>query len=305
MPAAKGLFKRVIVQSAPIIQKNPTIKSTTDLMNELGYKSRDIKGLQNIDAKDIISAQNKVLKEAADADEDEFMGFRPSVDSEGETLPFHPLEAIKEGKAKNIDMMIGCTEEEMKMHSLDPSLKDFNSHKLESWVSSFLRPLNLEHKSKTLIQKYKKARKNLLSIEPVDVLFAIISDIMFRIPNIHIAEAKSRYNSNVYFYIFTWQSPLFKAASHFGEVPLIFGTLNIRGMKSIFGRGPSAKMLSERIMDSWIAFAHNGNPNHENIPEWPVYNTENRATMMIGKEFKVINAPYEEEREIWDDLPEI
>jgi para-nitrobenzyl esterase len=305
MPAAKGLFRRVIAQSAPILQRNPTIKSTSDLMKELGLKSRDIKGLQKIEPEDIIAAQNKILKEAAEADEDEFMGFRPSVDREGGTLPIHPLEALKKGEGRNIDLMIGCTEEEMKMHSLDPSLKDFNSEKLGSWITSFLRPLNLEHESETLIQKYVKVRKDLLPIEPFDIFFAICSDLEFRIPNIHIAEVKSKYNSNVYFYIFTWPSPLFKAAAHFGEVPFVFGTVNLRGMKSIFGRGPDAKMLSEKVMDTWITFARSGNPNHANFPEWPVYDTEKRATMMIGKEFKVVNAPFEKERVIWDDLPEI
>ena len=58
-----------------------------------------------------------------------------------------------------------------------------------------------------------------------------------------------------------------------------------------------AKKLSEKIMDAWIAFARYGNPNHSNIPEWSVYDIEKRATMMMGQEFKVVNAPYEKERE--------
>jgi para-nitrobenzyl esterase len=305
IPLAKGLFKKAIVQSAPILQRNPTIRSTNDLMIKLGLKSRDITTLRKLKAEDIIKAQNIVMKESLETDEGEFMPFRPSVDIEGNTLPIHPLEAIKNGEGKNVDLLIGCTEEEAKLHSFSPEEKNLTAEKLESSITYLLTPLDLPIESKTLIQKYINAMRNLRPITPVDVYSAICSDLMFRIPDIHIAEAKSKHNPDVYFYIFTWPSPLFKGASHFGEVPFVFGTLNIRGMKSIFGRGSEAKKLSEKIMDTWIAFARNGNPNHSNIPEWPVYNTEKRATMMIGKEFKVVNAPYEKEREIWEDLPEI
>jgi para-nitrobenzyl esterase len=55
-------------------------------------------------------------------------------------------------------------------------------------------------------------------------------------------------------------------------------------------------------MDAWIAFARTGNPNHSNIPEWPEYDTEKRATMMMGKECEVVNAPFEKERVAWDGL---
>jgi len=305
MPGAKGLFNRVIAQSAPILQKKTTVKSTNDLMNELGVQPRDIAALQKLKAEDIIEAQNKVLKEAIESDEGEYMGFRPSIDIEGKTLPIHPLEALKEGNAKRIDLLIGCNEEEQKMIMLDPNLKNLNTERLESLIASDLKPLNLAHESKVLIQKYENARKDLLPINPIDIYIAILSDLVFRIPDIHIAEAQSKHNSNVYFYIFTWPSPLFKGAFHGVEIPFVFGTLDLQGARYIFGKGAEAKKLSEKTMDAWIAFARSGNPNHSNIPEWPVYDMEKRATMMIGKEFKVVNAPFEKERVIWDELPEI
>ena len=58
------------------------------------------------------------------------------------------------------------------------------------------------------------------------------------------------------------------------------------------------------MMDAWIAFAHSGNPNHENIPTWPPYDSNNRSTMLIGTEFKVMEKSFETEREAWDGLLE-
>lgn len=304
MPTAKGLFNKVIAQSSPIFLPNPTTKSTNALMEKLGLKARDIETLRELKTEDIIEAQREIIKENVGLDY-EIMKFRPSIDKVGGTLPIHPLEALKKGEGKNIDILIGCNEEEQKTIMMSPSLKNVNAERAESLIAGSLRPLNLAHESKVLIQKYKNARKDLLPIDPVDILIAIGSDLIFRIPDINIAEAQSKHNSNVFFYIFTWPSPLVKGACHIVEIPFVFGTVGIPGMKYIVGKGSEVNILSEKIMDCWIAFARSGNPNHGKIPKWPVYDTENRATMMIGKEFKVVNAPYEKEREIWDDLPEI
>jgi len=68
---------------------------------------------------------------------------------------------------------------------------------------------------------------------------------------------------------------------------------------------PETQALSEKMMDAWIAFARDGNPNHENIPEWPAYDAENRATMVFGEHCEVVNAPFDKERAAWDGLLEI
>jgi len=305
MPAAKGLFNRIIAQSAPILQPNPTIKSTNDLMNKLNLKVGDIEALQKLKPKEIITAQNKVLAEVMEKGESELMDFRPSIDVESGTVPIHPLEAIKNGEAKGIDLLIGCTEEEAKLFtSFDPNLKNLNAEKLEAAVANRLRSMNLEKESDSLIQAYENARKNLLPIKPIDLFNAIITDYMFRISDIHMTEAQGTYNPNVYFYIFTWPSPMLKGACHAVELPFVFGTLGLPGMDLFFGKGPEAEILNEKMMDAWIAFARNGNPNSSNIPEWPSYDKEKRATMLIGKEFKVVNAPFEKERVAWDGLLE-
>jgi len=305
MPAAKGLFHKAIVQSAPLLQPNPTVKSTNDLMMKFGLNTRDIKALQKIKVEEIITTQNEVLAEALEAGENEIMGFRPSIDIEGGTLPIHPLEALRKGDGKSIELIIGCNEEEGNLFTkFDPKLKRLKAANLEVAVARLLKSMNLEGEGKTLIKKYENARKDLLPIKPMDILNAIWTDYIFRISGIHMAEAQILHNSKVYFYIFTWPSPLFRGACHAVELPYAFGTLGLPRMDIFFGGGPEAKIISEKMMDAWIAFARNGNPNNDNIPEWPSYETEKRSTMLIGKEFKVVNTPFEKERIAWDGLLE-
>ncbi len=59
--------------------------------------------------------------------------------------------------------------------------------------------------------------------------------------------------------------------------------------------------ISAKMMDAWISFARSGNPNHKDIPDWSQYRND-RATMIFGKDVKVINDPYDKERAVWDDV---
>ena len=43
------------------------------------------------------------------------------------------------------------------------------------------------------------------------------------------------------------------------------------------GAGPEADRLSQKMMDSWIAFARTGDPNHEDLNGWEPYDTKNRT----------------------------
>ena len=106
-------------------------------------------------------------------------------------------------------------------------------------------------------------------------------------------------------YLFTWPSPFMDGkfgAFHTCEIPFVFGILDHPDWNLFSDTSEEAKKHSEKIMDSWIAFARTGSPSHSGIPEWPVYNVETRSTMMLGKEIKVVDDPYGKERMAWDSI---
>jgi para-nitrobenzyl esterase len=53
---------------------------------------------------------------------------------------------------------------------------------------------------------------------------------------------------------------------------------------------------------AWASFARSSNPSHDEIPNWPAYTLEARATMFLDAECKVVNDPYREERLLWQQL---
>lgn len=301
MPAAKGLFHRIIAQSAPVIDPKITKKPTKKLMRMLGVEKGDLNALRMISPEKIIDAQNKLIAE----DPTNLLAFRPLI--EGETLPIHPLKAFQDGDCKDIEFMIGTNLEEAKLFTaLDPEISKMNKADGEKLLIGYLGRSGIDiTKSKAMIDTYKHAREGKFSIESKEIINALITDYIFRISTMRLLEAQSKHQSNTYNYLFTWPSPAFNGdlgACHALELPFVFNTLNDPAFKVFVGKSPDLNAISHKVMDAWIAFARTGNPNCDSIPEWPSYDIEKRSTMLIDREFKVVEKFLDKERAAWDDI---
>ena len=82
---------------------------------------------------------------------------------------------------------------------------------------------------------------------------------------------------------------------HALEIGFVFGN-NDAGF---CGSGPDADALSRKIQDAWTAFARTGNPSCDGIGRWEPYG-DKRKTMILDRECRLEEAPYEEERSAWD-----
>ena len=301
IPAAKGLFHRIIAQSAPVIDPKVTKKPTKKLMRMLGVDTSDITALRNIPPEKIIDAQNKLLAE----DPLNLLAFRPLID--GEILPIHPLKAFQNGDCKDIEFMIGTNLDEAKLFTaLDPEISKMKNIDGEKLLLGYLGRLGIDiTKSKAIIETYKQAREGKYSVEPKEIMNALITDYIFRISTIQLLEAQSSYQPNTYNYLFTWPSPAFNGAlgaCHALELPFVFNSFDYPGFTDFVGTSPDLNTISYKMMDAWIAFARCGNPNHKDIPKWPAYDIEERATMLINKEFKVVEKFLDEERAAWEGI---
>ncbi|MBY8991945.1 MAG: carboxylesterase/lipase family protein [Candidatus Lokiarchaeota archaeon] len=304
IPQVKGQIRRVIAQSAPAIDPEISDKNTKGFMRKLKVKKGDIESLRNIPPEEIIKAQNEFMG----SDPNNILAFRPLID--GDTIPKHPLNAFRDGDLKDIDFLIGTNLDEAKLFTyLDPGFNEMVKTGGENAVLGLLAMSGVDpNESKEILETYKSARKGKLSIKPMDLLDAVVTDAMFRIPTIRFLEAHSKYQPNTFNYMFTFPCPQFDGAlgcPHAIDIPFVFNTLNAPGIPEFVGNGPDINNLSEKVMDAWIAFAHTGNPNHKNLPEWSPYDTKTRTTMMLGEEIKVSNKVFDKEREAWEGLLEI
>ena len=301
MPAAKGLFHRVIAESAPVIESTVSDKITMKILRKLG--AENLEALRDKSGQEIIAAQNKIFA----SDPTNIMATRPFI--EGDNWPKHPLKAFQDGDCADIELMIGTNLDEIKLFTAMKVLSTLAAGG-DNVLAGFLGTLKINpEKSKEIINTYKEARsaKN-LPIESKDLFDAVLTDVTFRIPTIRLLEAQSSHQPHTYTYLFTWPSPGLKGilgASHALELPFVFGTLDSPTFKDFVVVNPTTKALSEKMMDAWIAFARTGKPAHKNIPEWPAYDTKKRATMAFGERCEVLNAPFDKERAVWDGLLKI
>jgi len=298
-PSAKGLFHRAIPHSGAANKFSYSaasgIKVYENLMQKLGVEKGDLDALLKLPAEDFIVPQVNATQLSVGV-----VRVGPVVDNN--VLPEHPLEAISKGFAKDIDVFIGSNLDENKLFAMwTPRAQNLKEERLYTSVNTLMQfTKQNESKSKEIIESYRVLRKT-----PRDIMDAILTDYMFRIPSVRLAEEQSKHQKNTYMYLFTWKSPMDGGkygAMHALELPFVFGLLGDKDIGIFPGRNAETQKLSEQMMDAWIAFARTGNPNHKNIPKLPAYDKGKRATILFDKEVTVEEDPYGNEREAWEGI---
>jgi para-nitrobenzyl esterase len=131
------------------------------------------------------------------------------------------------------------------------------------------------------------------------------SDAM-RVASIRLAERKLALGgAPVFMYKFAWPSPAkggILRAIHGLEVRFAFD--NVDTPNDQIGDSPERLVLANRVSSAWAAFAANGHPGHEGLPEWPRYTHAHRATMVFHNECSLDDNAMVEELKAWGSIGE-
>ena len=285
MPPARGLFHRAIVQSGPGLRAKLPEQATEvaeKVLSELGISS-DQHALETVPIERLRDAQGQFGGRGVFA-------FSPVLD--GINVADHPGRAIKNGTAADVPIPIGCNRDEATLFlARDPAFADGASFD-EASLSK--RLASLGEGAAKIIDVYRRARSD---ATPRELLIAIESDRMMRVPSISLAELKLEGGKTpVYMYLFCWAAgPL--GSAHGYEVPFVFDNARPPMMQESDER----RALAARMSEAWIAFARSGAPDHAGIPSWPAYSVQERATMIFDRgESCVASDPFGEERAAWE-----
>ena len=287
MPAAKGLFQRAILQSGAshtVQDRERATRIARKLTDILGiHKLTD---LVDISLEQLLAAQGKV------SDSSGRVAFQPVVD--GVTLPLQPIEAIADGSAKGITLLVGTNRDEMRLFTMmDPAQATLDMVTLEHLFGA---------KAIEAVATYEADQPEQSSS---DAWIDFLTDRVFRIPAIRLAERQSDRGANVWMYRFDWPTPVFGGslkACHGLEIPFVWNNLGKFGVNMLTGDSPARQKVADAMHAAWIAFACNGNPNTPGLPLWHTYNTAQRATMLFNEECRVVNDPYAAERRLWEGV---
>ena len=288
MPSAKGLFHRAIVESGASVRGVPrdaANKSTEAFMAKLGLKSEQIEQLQKLPMEQILAGM-------AGGGPAGNSGFRMEPVVDGHTLPAHPFDPAASEISENIPLLIGSTQTEAGFFPgtlLDP----IDEPTMQARVKQSLR--SDDAGADQVIAAYRKDQPN---ISNIDLALQVASDMFAWNSSLTEAERKAALGkAPAYMYYFTWKSPVRNGklkAFHTLEIPFIFENVDVG--ESMTGTGQDRYALEEKMSSAWVAFARTGNPSHRGLPNWPAYNTNQRATMFFDNDCKVVGDPRREAR---------
>ncbi len=294
MPAAKGLFRRVIAESGALNLARSTLTAasvTGEFMKAAGVT--DVAGLSALSTGEIVRAESDLVRQKTDS----ALLFGPVID--GSAVPEPPLFSIEKGSASGVDLLIGTNLDEMRLWTLaNPAIGQFPL----GVVAQFFPPLakTLGGRADAVAASYKSRRP---AASEGDVTMAVLTDFMFRLPAIRVAEAHTAGTAKTYMYLFTWASARNPGlgSCHAMELPFVFGTIDTERVRRLIG--PDApRGLSDTMQDAWLAFAGSGDPNGGKVPEWKPYDMTTRATMVFNVRSEQQDDPYSADRRLWDGV---
>jgi carboxylesterase type B len=303
-PAARELFRRAIVESGAALATEPlaAARIAERLAGELGLAEPSRDALAAVPAGELLAAQIVVNGEV---DAGFGLPFQPVVD--GGLLARHPEDAIVAGSSAGVDLLIGSNRDEFKLFSFAVLAgKELAEAEAEVLVARYLRGAGIEDQAlaAAALAEYGKARAE--RGEPTTaraLLDAIVTDWIFRVPQLRLADAHRRRTPATYAYLFDWPSPFAGGglgACHGVELPFVFGTVHEPIVGLFSGSGEDAFRLSDEMQASWVAFAGGGDPSSDLTGAWPRYGAPRRATMRFGPRTALVDAPYEGERRFWE-----
>ena len=292
-PAAKGLFRRAIVQSGnatAVTDPGEAATLTKAMAGTLGVEPTAA-ALQTVGVEVLIDAQRALAMEIRTRPDPQrwglsviaagmgIMSFMPVVD--GDLVPRRPIDAIADGVADDIDLLAGSTADEFRLFTGPTGVIKAMTAEMLPVAASVLGA------DEAMIAAYNEARPGAL---PGEIYTTLITDRAFRIPAIKLAEGKG---GRTHLYEFAWPSgvPGF-GACHALELPFVFDTLG--SADPLTGPEPP-QPLADEVHAAWAAFATDGDPG------WPAYTADARTVMTFDHPASsLVDDPRGAERLLWD-----
>jgi para-nitrobenzyl esterase len=297
-PRASGLFRRAIAQSVPGPFFSPDLAADVSaaIAGELGLRA-SVADLADVDPGLLAAAADSVA--AGISSRGDRWGraahgsilFAPVVD--GDVLPDTPWRALAAGAARGVDLIAGHTRDEQRLFSFLAGVLGRVTEDQAAEALAIFAPGRYE----TVYPDAGPDRLHEL----------VLSDWLFRMPSLHLAEAQVTGGGRAFLYELAWPAPGMDGvlgACHGLDVPLIFGNLSVGQPAMLLGVPPTVRAvaLSARMREAWTRFAADGDPG------WPAYDAARRLTQVFDDCSVVTAYPEEGSRFVWhghafDPLP--
>ena len=294
MPAARGLFHRVITMSGQQItgsRKSTATRHAGQLLDALKLPRERARELQALPTARLIEVSRAPA----------YMG--PVTD--GRSLPRDPFDPDAPPLSADIPMILGNTLGETRtlIGRGDPSIFSLTWETLRGKLeanSPFMGTLDRGE----VIAKYRQWHP---TYSPADVFFAATTDSRSWRGQVIEADRRAQQavaSGHTWVYQFNWATPVEggRWGAHHGlDVPFVFDNAAIVPEK--VGSGTDAHRLSGLMSDMCIAFAHTSNPATPGLPDWPTYDLHRRTTMIFDVPPYTADDPRGNQRRLFAQVP--
>jgi para-nitrobenzyl esterase len=254
-PLAKGVFHKVIVQSAAILNSRDS-KARLAEMEQRGIAFARTNGVQSLSQLRALTATN-ILAAAR------LIRFDPNID--GWVLPELAVNIYARGGQYPAPMLIGSTSDEGAYVPIKAeAFRQDAQKRYGAGAAEFLKLYPADSDEEAAQSKHDARRDESFAGERAE------------------ARAQAALGQPVYLYYFARKPPGRDrdryGAFHAAEVEYVFNTLNATTRPW----EETDRRLAETLIAYWSKFAATGNPNGADQPQWPAYNPKTDLVMVLG-----------------------
>jgi para-nitrobenzyl esterase len=228
-------------------------------------------------------------------------GFGAFVD--GAVITQHPFADGVAPFSATKPLMCGTCRDEMVFFSLfgPPDIFKIDEAGLRTALGSTYQGAELDE----IIATFHRTRPD---ATPAQLYFAITTSPIWR-DAIKIAEAKvAQAAAPVFMYQLAYKNPTVVPGTNFpigsphaSDIPLKFANADKDlGFFIYDDRSPGRLATAQHMSGLWAGFARKSRPYAKHVPRQPAYTPEDRATMWIDAECKIVNDPDRDERLFWE-----
>ncbi|MFJ9636148.1 carboxylesterase/lipase family protein [Streptomyces sp. NPDC101178] len=280
---AAGLFRRAVLQSgAPAALTPEAARGTTELIAKRLGVPATAAAFAAVDPEALLTAQTEVTSGG-----NPLTGrnsFQLVVD--GELLDRDPAEAPRPGSAAaGVDLLLGTNTEEYRLWFVPSGLTErIGRLKLRLALLKFRVP-------NATARTYRANRPD---AGPGELLGALATDLLLRVPLNRLADARMGAEGSTYVYEFGWPSPVQRlGACHALELGFVFDTLAHPDTMAL--TGPDAPQeLADAMHRAWVEFATTGDPG------WPSWDASRPVQGFGPGAPALVLAPRDDELRSWE-----